>query len=153
MEPIKIEPSNESERDWCSQLIAESEPWITLNYTLEHSRQRMHDPEYLLFIAHLNQKPCGFIQLQRRGVAGSPYVATIATDPEFRSQGIGDALLNFAEDYFRPEAKHIFLCVSSFNNRAKQFYEHHGYTVVGELRDYVIEGASEILMHKWLKKL
>jgi ribosomal protein S18 acetylase RimI-like enzyme len=58
--------------------------------------------------------------------------------------------LEFAEELFRGGAKHIFLCVSSFNSRARSLYERCGYKVVGEFKDYVIEGASEILMHKRL---
>ena len=42
----------------------------------------------------------------------------------------------------------MFLCVSSFNLNAQKFYEHIGYTTVGEFKDYIIKGKSEILMHK-----
>ena len=49
------------------------------------------------------------------------------------------------------EARHLFLCVSSFNHRAYAFYERQGYSPVGVLEDYVVEGASEILMHKRLR--
>lgn len=59
--------------------------------------------------------------------------------------------MEFAENLFREEARHLFLCVSSFNARARSFYERRGYQAVGELEDYVIEGASEILMHKRLR--
>lgn len=151
MVAIDIRPGTESEREWCAQLMAGSEPWITLRRGLEQSRRRLSDPEYLLYVAHVQGQPSGFILLQRHGVAGSPYVASIATAAEFRSQGIGSALLTFSEDLFREQSKHIFLCVSSFNSRAKELYERHGYTVVGEFKDYVIAGASEILMHKWLR--
>ena len=57
-------------------------------------------------------------------------------------------LLSFAEDIFRAEAKHIFICVSSFNKRARKLYEKFGFQAVGEFKDYIIEGASETLMHK-----
>ncbi len=67
------------------------------------------------------------------------------------AEGIGGALLVFAESLFRRESRHLFLCVSSFNQRAYSFYERHGYQAVGVLEDYVIEGASEILMHKRLR--
>ena len=59
--------------------------------------------------------------------------------------------MEFAEDLFRREARHIFLCVSSFNTRARAFYERLGFCAVGEFQDYIIEGASEILMHKRLR--
>ena len=40
--------------------------------------------------------------------------------------------------------------VSSFNDRARHFYETHGYVVEANFKDYVIPGASELLMHKRL---
>jgi ribosomal protein S18 acetylase RimI-like enzyme len=86
-------------------------------------------------------------------VAGSPYIASIATASECRGKGVGSRLLQFAEDLFRPESNHIFLCVSSFNPRARRLYERCGYEVVGEFQDYVIRGASELLMHKRLRDL
>jgi ribosomal protein S18 acetylase RimI-like enzyme len=57
--------------------------------------------------------------------------------------------MDAAEGRF-PGAKHMFLCVSSFNGRARRFYERRGYSQVGEFPDYIVEGASEILMHKRL---
>lgn len=43
-----------------------------------------------------------------------------------------------------------FLCVSSFNPRARALYERLGYELIGELKDFVIDGASELLMRKRL---
>jgi RimJ/RimL family protein N-acetyltransferase len=36
----------------------------------------------------------------------------------------------------------MFLCVSSFNPRARALYERSGYRFVGELPDYVVDGHS-----------
>jgi ribosomal protein S18 acetylase RimI-like enzyme len=83
-------------------------------------------------------------------VAGSPYIKSVAVYPEFRGKRIGASLLSFAEELFRGRSKYIFLCVSSFNRRAQKFYDMNGYKVVGELKDYIIDGASEILIHKRL---
>jgi [ribosomal protein S18]-alanine N-acetyltransferase len=150
--PLKISLAKEEERDWCAALMASTDPWITLGRGIEDCRKRCHDPEFLLFVAHEGDQPLGFILLQRRGVAGSPYIASIATAAECRGKGIGRLLLQFAEDYFRPDFKHIFLCVSSFNSRARELYERCGYQAIGELREYVIPGASEFLMHKRLRE-
>ena len=150
-ESAAIAPATEEEREWAALLMARSEPWITLGASLEDCRESCRDPEYLLYVAHGDGRPRGAILLQRRGVASSPYVKSIAVDPEHRSRGIGAALLEFAETLFRDEARHLFLCVSSFNRRAFSFYERQGYSVVGVLEDYVIGGASEILMHKRLR--
>lgn len=151
MEEIAIAPATDEERLWAAELMARSEPWITLRVSLEQCENACRDHEYLLYVAHRKGEPCGAIVLQRRGVAGSPYVKSIAVAAGYRGRGIGARLMDFAEDLFRSEAKHIFLCVSSFNRRARSFYERRGYSAVGVLKDYVIEGASEILMHKGLR--
>ncbi len=150
MRKTEIHIADELERELASRLLAGSEPWITLGITAEQCKKTCHDPELLLYMAYTDFKPSGVIVLDPRGVAGSPYMKSIAVYPEFRGQGIGAALLSFAEELFRSNSKHMFLCVSSFNNRAKKFYESHGYQVVGEFKDYIIEGKSEILMHKWI---
>ncbi len=151
IENLTITKATGDEPEWAASLMAHSEPWITLGASLDDCRRSCHDPEYLLYIARSEGRPRGAILLQRRGVASSPYVKSIAVDPRDRSRGIGAALLEFAEALFRAEARHLFLCVSSFNRRAYSFYERHGYEAVGVLEDHVLEGASEILMRKRLR--
>ena len=90
-----------------------------------------------------------FARLHPRGVAGSPYLASIAVAPEARGLGVGSALLDAAEARF-PGARWMFLCVSSFNARARALYERHSYRAVGELPDYVVDGVAEILLVKRL---
>ncbi len=152
MEQISISEATDLERDWCAELMAHSDPWITLGRGLESCRASCHHPEYKLFVAHSHEQPCGFVLTHPRGVASSPYIASIATAKEFRGRGVGAQLLQFVEDYFREKSRHIFLCVSSFNHLARKLYERSGYTIVGEFEDYVIDGASEFLMHKWLRR-
>jgi len=43
-----------------------------------------------------------------------------------------------------------FLCVSSFNTNAQRLYARLGYQRIGELTDFIIPGAGEILMRKTL---
>jgi len=47
-------------------------------------------------------------------------------DASRRSQGIGATLLAHAEEQF-PAARYIFLCVSSFDIRARRLYQRLGY--------------------------
>ena len=150
MENIDINLATEEERDWAAKLLSESDPWITLGINYERCSKACHDYDYLMYISHIENKPCGVIILHRKGAVGSPYIKTIAVSAEFRSSGVGKALIDFSENLFRNEAKHIFLCVSSFNKRAQSFYVRLGYEKVGELKDYIINGESEILMHKKL---
>ncbi len=150
MQPLTITRATEPEQEWAAALMAGSEPWTRLGRGLEQCRARCHSPDCVLFISHTKGEASGFILLQRRGVTGSPYVASVAVAERFRGAGIGSRLLGFAENFFRSEARHIFLCVSSFNSRARALYERLGYVAVAEFEDYVIPGASEILMHKRL---
>ncbi len=76
-------------------------------------------PECEVYVSCLDREPCGFVVLVRYGVAGSPHIASIAVSEGMRSRGVGARLLEFAENLYRPVARHIFLCVSSFNTRAR----------------------------------
>lgn len=150
---MNIGPATGDDYEWCAQLMVRSEPWITLGRGLETCRARCTHPEHLLFVARAaGGTRAGFVIMHPRGVAGSPYIATIAVAEEFRCQGAGSRLIEFVESYFRESSRHIFLCVSSFNTHARRLYERLGYHVVGEFPDYVIEGASEILMIKRLDR-
>jgi ribosomal protein S18 acetylase RimI-like enzyme len=149
--PLDVEPASHDDRDWAAALMARSEPWITLGRTRDSCRAVCHHPEHLVFIARSGRQRIGFLILQRRGVVGSPYLATICVEEQQRNRGWGRELLTWTEEYFKPQARHLFLCVSSFNPRARALYERAGFARVGELPDYFIEGASEILMHKRLR--
>jgi ribosomal protein S18 acetylase RimI-like enzyme len=83
----------------------------------------------------------------RRGSA--PYTVSIAAAPSF-DRGVSAALLAHVERTYRGRSHHLFLCVSSFNPRARRFYERHGFDAVGTLKAFLIEDADEILMHKRL---
>jgi ribosomal protein S18 acetylase RimI-like enzyme len=91
----------------------------------------------------------GFVLLAPYGLAGSPYIASVAIAAEARGQGVGSQLLRFAEQHYRGRG-HLFLLVSSFNRSAQELYRRHGYEQVGELRDYCVAGHSELILHKAL---
>jgi [ribosomal protein S18]-alanine N-acetyltransferase len=150
MQPVTIEPAQDEDRDWAASLMSGSDPWITLRRGFEDCRKACADQSCLLFIARLEGRPCGFILLHPHGVAGSPYIRSIAVAAGYRDRGIGRLLVEYAENLFRGKARFIFLCVSSFNEKARALYERLGYTAAGELVDYVIDGSSEVLMSKRL---
>src|SRR5947209_3679077 len=136
---------------WCAALMASSEPWITLARNLVSCRDALNRPGTELFVARNEEKdqPLGFLLLAPYGLAGSPYIAGIAVAAEMRGRGIGSELLRFAERRFAART-HIFLLVSSFNQKAQQLYLRQGYERVGELKDYCVAGQSELIFHKGL---
>jgi ribosomal protein S18 acetylase RimI-like enzyme len=146
---LEISRATEAELPWCANVMATTDPWIALGRRYEDCLARLRRPEPEVLVARRQGQPLGFMILHPTGVAGSPYVAAIAVAAEGRSAGTGTALLRYAEGHF-PEARHIFLCVSDFNLRARALYERLGYRAVGVLPDYAIDGKDEILMHKRL---
>ncbi len=147
--PVTIEPASNADRDWCAALMAGNEPWITLRRGLEACRGALERPRTELFVAREGDARLGLILLDPWGVAGSPYVASIAVAEAARGRGVGSELMAFAERHFAGR-KHLFLCVSSFNPRAQALYRRLGYEYMATFKDYVVAGLSELLFHKRL---
>jgi ribosomal protein S18 acetylase RimI-like enzyme len=76
------------------------------------------------------------------------YIQTVGVMPEWRNKGVGSKLVKFAEDVIFTRAPNVFMCVSSFNEKAQELYKRLGYETIGELKDYIVPGHSEILLRK-----
>ena len=131
----------------CAHLMATSEPWITLGRTHDQSLKILNDPTREIYVAVSNDQLMGFIILNMKG-AFIGYIQTVCISPEWRNRGIGSVLLKFAEERILSETPNVFMCVSSFNNEALRLYKRLGYEVIGELKDYIVAGYSEILLRK-----
>jgi ribosomal protein S18 acetylase RimI-like enzyme len=151
MPRLQIAAAAEADHEWCARLMAANEPWITLRRDLEGCRAALVRPGTELFLARDRDSAqrLGFILVAAYGFAASPYVASIAVAPEAQRQSVGSQLMAFAERHFA-ERGHLFLLVSSFNPRAQHFYRSQGYDFIGELKDYMVPGHSELIFHKRL---
>lgn len=149
MPEVQITPAATDDYEWCSRLMASSEPWLTLNRDQEAAYGAMRLPGRELFIARENGQPVGFILLSPHGMAASPYINSVAVDARVRGQGIGTALLSFAERHFAGR-KHLFLLVSSFNKKAQKLYRRRGYNFIGELKGYIVPEHDELIFCKKL---
>ena len=145
---LQILPATQDERDWAAGLLSSSDPWKRLGISREDLLAITHDREYLIYTAHIEDKLCGITILDPRGVAGAPYIKSILVAEEYRNRGIGAHLVAFAENLFKQKSPHLFLCVSSFNIKARAFYERSGYSAIGVLKDHIKMGEAEILMYK-----
>ncbi len=133
--------------EWAAQLMASMDPWRKLGRDFHQRLSLCRHPEYTLLIAETAAGRLACALMHQRGVAGSPYLASLAVLPEHQARGVGSAFLEFCESYFE-NARFFFLCVGSFNPRARALYERKGYTLLGELPDYAMKGASEFLYVK-----
>jgi len=136
----------------CAHMMANSEPWITLGRGYDALLRALSAPGLEITLAVAANRIVGCIVLNMQG-AFVGYIQAICVAPDRRGQGIGSALLSFAERRIFRESPNVFLCVSSFNTDAQRLYRRRGYQVVGELKDYLVEGHSEILMRKTLGPL
>lgn len=131
----------------CAAMMAESEPWRTLGRDYPECLARVADGTKERLAARSGDEIAGFLILDMRG-AFRGYIQTVCVAPGRRGSGIGSALVRHAEARVFRESRNVFLCVSSFNPGALRLYERLGYERVGELRDYLVRGHSELLMRK-----
>jgi ribosomal-protein-alanine N-acetyltransferase len=143
---------NADETEACARKMAGSEPWITLGRDYEASLKIVSDPSHEVYLALLDGEIVGFVVVSMIGTFIG-YVKSIYTAPEWRSRGVGSRLMSFVEDRIFREAPNVFICVSDFNEDAQRLYRRLGYEVIGELKDYLVSGKSEILMRKTIAPL
>ncbi|HZP94681.1 MAG TPA: GNAT family N-acetyltransferase [Burkholderiales bacterium] len=142
-----IRPIAPEEVERCARLMERSEPWLTLGRGYESGIAVLEDSTRERHVAVVGDEIAGFVVLVMSG-ALTGYLQTICVAPAFRGQGVGRALMAHAESLVFARYANLFLTVSDFNSGAQQFYRRLGYEVVGELRDYLIAGHSEILLRK-----
>ncbi len=125
-----------------------SEPWITLGRSFETSLAIVRDPTREVYLARDDDRR-GRVShsLHDRRVRGLHpdhlhRSALPGTRPGFETR------CSSPKQRILRVSPNIFMCVSSFNEGARRLYERLGYTVVGELTDYIVQGQSEILLRK-----
>ena len=136
----------------CARLMVTSEPWITLRREEAGAMRNLRHPAVEVYVAEEDDTVIGFIVLTMQGPFRG-YIATVGVVPQRRGQGLGSRLVRFAEERIFRDVPNVFLCVSSFNTRAQNLYRRLGYERVGELRDFIVPGHSEILMRKSIAPL
>lgn len=141
-----------TEAETCARMMADSEPWITLRRDYDASLKILTDPSREVYLARVDGQIIGFTVLLMHG-AFVGYIQSVCVAPEWRNRGVGRQLMAFAEERIFKETPNVFICVSSFNREALRLYERLGYGVIGELKDYIVPGRSEILLRKTIGSL
>jgi ribosomal protein S18 acetylase RimI-like enzyme len=136
----------------CARMMANSEPWRTLQRDFNVSLKLITDSSREVYVSTVNGEIVGFIILLMQG-AFVGYIQSVCVESDWRSKGIGSQLTAYTEKRIFSETPNAFICVSSFNKGAQRLYERLGYEVIGELKDYIIPGHSEILLRKTIAPL
>ncbi len=140
-------PVNDAERKEAADLMAGTDPWITLGIGSEQIRATLQDPFYDTWLALGSEEIAGVAVIQMKG-ACTGYLKSIAVKQAWRHKHVGGRLMDLVEEKIFKVHNNVFLCVSSFNTRARRFYQQRGYEEVGVLKDYLVKGYDEILMRK-----
>jgi [ribosomal protein S18]-alanine N-acetyltransferase len=131
----------------CARMMVSTDPWRTLGRTYDATFALLVDPWREVWVHEGAAGIDGCIVLVLQG-AFVGYIQAIVVADHARGSGVGTALLASAEERIRRVSPAVFLTVSSFNPRARALYERLGFEVVGELRDFLVDGHSEIVMWK-----
>lgn len=138
----------------CRAIVADSEPWKRLGETVDFpSVVRRNRTGTSAYVCEAGGHIAGFVLFIPEPVfARGGYLRAIGVAPEFRGQGVGRALLFFAEKKTALRSLQLFLCVSSFNRAALTFYRKCGYRKAGRLPDLIRRGTAELIFWKRLRK-
>ena len=138
-----------SEAEICAKLMSETEPWITLKRDYQKSLNLFNNSSKECYVAFYGNQFAGFIVLDMKG-AFAEYIQSVAVVPELRNWELGKEFINFAEKRIFSEVPNVFMCVSSFNPSAKELYMKLGYEIIGELKNFIVKGHSDILLRKYI---
>lgn len=138
---------SDADAEWAAATMAASEPWVTLATGYERSLKLLGNETRERYLASVSGEPAGFLVISMQG-AFVGYVQLVGVATAFRGQGVGAALIGFAEQRIFRETPNVFICVSDFNSQAQGFYAKLGYQRIGELKDFIVAGHAEILLRK-----
>ncbi len=152
IDELVIRPISLADIPDCARWVAETPLWQRYGVTETSFRERLKDglaDGSTIYVAERAAQVVGFIWFVERGAFNrSGYVQLIGVRPTERSQGVGRALMQFAEKEMLAHTRDVFLLVSDFNVAARRFYQRLGYQQVGILPDYVVRGICELIFWK-----
>jgi [ribosomal protein S18]-alanine N-acetyltransferase len=135
-----------------AKLMASNEPWLTLGRTYEKSLAIIRNPLAETYVAKVDDVVMGLAVIQLKGALVG-YIQTLLIAEEYRGHTLGNQLITFLENRIYQVSPNVFMCVSDFNTDAQRLYKRMGYEVIGEIKNYIVAGHSEILLRKTIGAL
>jgi GNAT superfamily N-acetyltransferase len=122
--------------------------WSVNPAFMELLQRPEHEAQPLILLAHADLRVVGglFAEMQLSWLR----VSIMAVDPEWRSRGIGGALLADAErQAIARGCKYVY--VDTMEYQASRFYHAHGFATVGEIPDWDSHGHKKFYLSKRLQ--
>ena len=133
--------------DTCASMMAVQDPWLSLGMDFERCRQAFEGIFREVYILSAGDEIRGFVIIQPYGTFRG-YIQTLCVHPGFQGMGYGRRLLDFSEREISRYSPNVFICVTETNQRAKEIYLKSGFEMVGELKNFLKAGVSELLLRK-----
>jgi diamine N-acetyltransferase len=127
------------------------EPWSVMNYPADRLAAFLAsaDGGVARYVVNVDGEEAGAVSVRDPWLKG-PYLELLALLPRAQNQGIGSSIMAWFETAaIQREARNLWVCASSFNERALRFYERHGFTTAAMLPALVANGYNEILLRKF----
>jgi len=122
-------------------------PWPERSFRFEVT----DNPASRCWVADLDGRVVGMLVLWQ--IVDEAHIASLATHPDFRQQGIAKQLLTTALDHaYREGARSAFLEVRAGNEVARRMYQKFGFEEVG-LRERYYKDNNEDAILMTLKRL
>jgi len=112
-------------------------------------RQQINDGVEYFMIA--DSQPCGYMALIDSGDKDRMMLSKLYVAEEYRGQGVGYQLLNFAEEICRQrERQALWLTVNRDNSDSISWYQWQGFTLVDEVKKDIGNGffMDDFVMQK-----
>ena len=152
---MNIRPMTANDITPLARLMASSPLWQRYNVTEASTARRLSDGlanGMTIAVAEVEGESVGFVWYVERGAFNrSGYIMLIGVKPGMQGHGIGQALMEHAEEILHTGSQDVFLLVSDFNHAAQRFYARLGYQQVGAIPDYVIPGITELIFCKRMR--
>ena len=127
-------------------------------YTSEEMALGLVQPGAFALVGEVNGQVIAFVLANQKkrsqgNAAGHPvgHIVTIDVLAEFRARGIGNRLMEMAEQRLKQNgARRVILEVGTENQPALRFYKRRGYALKRLLSSYYADGSDAYLMEKAL---
>jgi ribosomal protein S18 acetylase RimI-like enzyme len=150
---IRLQPLAYANAGIFGQALASMDPWATIGWPAERMTRtfQYERPSIRRFEVLAGNDLAGIIAIQEPWLHG-PYLQLLAILPAHQGKGFGLKLLTWMEaEARRGEMRQLWLCVSTFNARARQFYERFGFAAQTVIEELASGASDELLMRKRLR--
>jgi ribosomal protein S18 acetylase RimI-like enzyme len=147
-----VRPMQPQDIDLCAHLVAQTPLWQRYGVSEASARQRFElglQNKASIAVAEQEGSLLGFVWVSLHGAfERSSYIPLIGVMPGQYGRGVGQALMDAAEELAFQHTAELFLLVSDFNQAAQRFYQRRGFTQVGALNGYILPDVTELIYMK-----